>query len=44
MVLSLSTDLKQLTIYGNIVVLCEGPEIISLEACWKLISTLRDTE
>ena len=30
-------------ILGNIVMLCEGPEIISLEVCWKLISTLKKT-
>ncbi len=32
------------SIYGNIVMLCEGPEIISLEVCWKLISTLEELE
>ena len=31
-------------IYGNIVMLCEGPEIISLEVCWKLISALEELE
>ncbi len=44
MVFSLTTGLKQLVIYGNIVLLCEGPEITSLEVCWKLISALRVTE
>ena len=32
------------SIYGNIVMLCEGPEIISLEVCWKLISALKELE
>ena len=32
------------SIYGNIVMLCEGPEIISLEVCWKLINALRELE
>lgn len=32
------------SIFGNIVMLCEGPEIISLEVCWKLISALEDLE
>ena len=27
-------------IYGNMVLLCEGQEEISLETCWKLISAL----
>ena len=31
-------------IYGNVVMLCEGPEIISLEVCWKLINALRELE
>ena len=32
------------SIYGNVVMLCEGPEIISLEVCWKLISALEELE
>ena len=32
------------SIYGNVVMLCEGPEIISLEVCWKLINALRELE
>ena len=32
------------SIYGNIVMLCEGPEIISMEVCWKLISALEELE
>ena len=31
-------------IYGNIIMLCEGPEIISLEVCWKLIGALQNIE
>jgi hypothetical protein len=31
-------------IFGNIVMLCEGPEIISMEVCWKLISALEELE
>lgn len=29
-------------IYGNMVLLCEGQEEISLETCWKLISALTE--
>ena len=29
------------TIYGNIVILCEGQEEIALEVCWKLIEALQ---
>ena len=29
-------------IYGNIILLCEGQEEISLESCWKLINALND--
>ena len=32
------------SIYGNIVMLCEGQVGISLEVCWKLISTLEELE
>ena len=32
------------SIYGNVVMLCEGPEIISLEVCWKLINALKELE
>ena len=32
------------SIYGNVVMLCEGPEITSLEVCWKLISALEELE
>jgi len=30
------------SIYGNVVMLCEGPEITSLEVCWKLINALKE--
>ena len=32
------------SIYGNVVMLCEGPEITSLEVCWKLINALKEVE
>jgi len=32
------------SIYGNIVILCEGPEILSLEVCWELISALEELD
>ena len=32
------------SIYGNIVILCEGQVGISLEVCWKLISALEELE
>jgi hypothetical protein len=32
------------SIYGNIVMLCEGQVGISLEVCWKLISALAELE
>ena len=32
------------SIYGNVVMLCEGPEITSLGVCWKLISALEELE
>ena len=32
------------SIYGNIVMLCEGQVGISLEVCWKLISALKELE
>ena len=32
------------SIYGNIVMLCEGQVGISLEVCWKLISALEELE
>ncbi|MDP7194020.1 MAG: hypothetical protein QF496_00365 [Dehalococcoidia bacterium] len=31
-------------IYGNIILLCEGQEEISLESCWKLINALNDSK
>ncbi len=32
------------SIYGNIVILCEGQVGISLEVCWELISALKELE
>jgi hypothetical protein len=32
------------SIYGNIVILCEGQVGISLEVCWELISALEELE
>ena len=32
------------SIYGNVIMLCEGPEITSLEVCWHLISALEKLE
>ena len=32
------------SIYGNVVMLCEGPEVTSLEVCWKLINALKELE
>ena len=32
------------SIYGNVVMLCEGQVGISLEVCWKLISALKELE
>ncbi len=32
------------SIYGNVVMLCEGPEILSLEVCWELIRALEELE
>ena len=31
-------------IFANIVMLCEGPEDLSLEVCWKLITVLKSKE
>ena len=30
------------SIYGNMVILCEGQVEIALEVCWKLINTLEE--
>lgn len=31
-------------IFGNLIMLCEGPEGISLEVCWKLITALKNLD
>ena len=41
---STGRKLGNYSIYGNVVMLCEGPEILSLEVCWELIKALKELE